>query len=129
MPESHRPQDEDETKDAGSETGDLIFDTLWGRVLAAWDDDKTHAALLEYALREEHLPDAAGAYRALLDDPEKRAKAQKRLDAIVLAATQLMLSMKTPPPPKTPRWINLVAALVSIALLTWLAYVVLGRGH
>ncbi len=112
-----------------NESGDIVFETLWGRVLEAWDDPKTHGALLEYALRKEHLPDAAGRYRALLDDAEKKERAQKQLDAIVLAATQLMLAMKTPPPPKTPRWMNLGAAIVSIVLLTWVAYLVLGGHH
>ena len=36
---------------AKAETGDLVFDTLWKRVLEAWDDDKPHVAILDYAIR------------------------------------------------------------------------------
>ena len=76
---------------------DIILQTLWGRVLEAWDDDKAHNALLDYALRAELLPEVAGHYRALKDDAEKGERAKKRIDAIVIAATQMMLAQKTPP--------------------------------
>ena len=39
-----------------------ILDALWARVLEAWDDDKPHHALLEYALRAQKLPEVAGRY-------------------------------------------------------------------
>jgi hypothetical protein len=111
--------------DDESESGDLIFDTLWNRVLEAWDDDKTHGALLEYALRKEQLPAAAGRYRALVDDPEKGPKAKKRLDAIVLAAMQLMQSFKTPPRPKLPWWVTVLVVCMCFLALAWVASVVL----
>lgn len=96
---------------------DLIFDTLWSRVLEAWDDDSTHAALLDYALRTENLPTAAGRYRALKDDPDKGETAKKQLDAIVLTATQLLFSMKTPPRPNVPwAFVGAVALLCALAL-------------
>jgi hypothetical protein len=107
------------------ESGDLIFDTLWSRVLASWEDDKAHGALLEYALRTEHLPEAAGHYRALLNDPVKGPKAKKRLDAIVLSAMQLMESFKTPPRPKLPWWVTLLVVCMCLLALAWVASVVL----
>lgn len=106
-------------------SGDLIFDTLWSRVVEAWEDDKTHGALLEYALRKEQLPEAAGRYRALLEDPAKGAKAKKRLDAIVLAAMQLMQSMKTPPRPKLPWWVTALVVALCFLALAWVASIVL----
>ena len=106
---------------------DLIFETLWGRVLEAWDDDKTHGALLEYAVRAQMLPDAAGRYRALKDDPEKGVVAKKKLDGIVLAATQMMLSMKTPTVTKMPLSITLSAAAVCAISVAWAAYAILKR--
>lgn len=110
------------------EAHDPIFETLWSRVLEAWDDDKPHAALLEYALRNERLPVAAGRYRALKDDPEKAARAQKKLDGIVVAATQMMLAMKTPPArTKVPWPITLVAFLIMAFILVMIAYGMLGR--
>jgi hypothetical protein len=106
---------------------DVVLEALWKRVVEAWDDDKAHAALLEHAIHAEALPEIAGRYRALLDDPEKRAAAKKRLDGIVLAATQMLLSMKTPPPGRTPWPITLSALGVSLLLLSWLAYAMWGH--
>jgi hypothetical protein len=103
-------------------TGDAIFDALWARVMASWEDDKVHGALLEYALKSERLPDAAGRYRALKDDPEKGARAKRRLDAIVLAATQLMLAMKTPPNVKVPLPITMSAFGVFLFMMMFLVY-------
>jgi hypothetical protein len=101
---------------------DAILEGLWGRVTEAWDDDKTHGAVLEYALRSEQLPEIAGRYRALLDDPEKGAKAKKRIDAIVVAATQLMMATKSEPRKKTPGWVTGSAALVVLLLMSLLTY-------
>jgi hypothetical protein len=107
------------------ESDDLIFDTLWNRVTEAWNDDKPHAALLDYALRAGKLPDAAGRYRVLREDPDKGEKARKQLDAIVLAATQMMQSMKTPAITKPPPSVTLSAVGVCAILLGWLAYALL----
>ena len=108
-------------------TGDAALEALWQRVVEAWDDDRTHAALLEYALRTEHLPEVAGRYRALKDDPEKAERAQKRLNAIVAAATQLMMSMKTPARTKVPLPITLSAFGIFLFALVFLAYALFRR--
>jgi hypothetical protein len=79
-----------------------VLEAIWKRVLDAWDDDRTHAALLDHAIRSQALPEIAGRYRALGEDPEKGLLAKKRLDAIVLAATQMLMTTKTPKPGKTP---------------------------
>lgn len=107
-------------------SGDALLERLWARVLEAWDDDKPHAALLEYALRTERLPDVAGRYRALKDDPAKGERAQKKLNGIVVAATQLLFAMKTPAAPKKGPWaMTLLAAIVCLAMLAWLTYAIL----
>jgi hypothetical protein len=106
---------------------DAVLEALWKRVLEAWDDDKTHAALLDHALREQRLPDIAGRYRALVDDAEKGAVARKKLDAIVGAATQMLLSMKTPKPGKVPLSITLSAVGICAILLSWLAWALFGH--
>jgi hypothetical protein len=97
-----------------------LIDALWKRALEGWGDDAVHATLLDHALRSEELPEIAGRYRALLDDPVKGPKARKQLDAIVIAATNMLLSMKTPAPGKVPLPITLSAAGVSLLLLLWL---------
>lgn len=105
------------------DSSDPVLDALWKRVTDAWDDDRTHAAALDHALRAQQLPQLSGLYRALVDDPDKGPSAKKRLDAIVVAATQMLLSMKTPAPGKVPWPITLSAVGVSVLLLSWLAYV------
>jgi hypothetical protein len=101
---------------------DAIFEALWTRTLEAWDDDKPHAALLEHALKNEKLPDLAGRYRALKDDPDKGTRAQKKIDGIVIAATQMLMAMKTPPRTKTP-WHWTAAAVLTFAIITaWMVY-------
>ena len=109
------------------EAGDAVLEALWTRVLEAWNDDKAHAALLEHALRSQALPDIAGRYRGLLGDGEKGALAKKKLDAIVIAATNMLWSMKTPKPGRVPLPITLSAFGVCALLLLWLAWTVFGR--
>lgn len=101
---------------------DAVFDALWKRVLEAWDDDKPHAALLEHALKSEQLPDLAGRYRALERDPEKGARAKKKIDGIVIAATQMLMATKTPPRTKTPWQWSAAAALTFAIVCAWLVY-------
>jgi hypothetical protein len=121
-PTSTSPSTATPTANDDAETGDLVFDTMWSRVLEAWDDDKPHGVIVEYAVRMQKLPELAGKYKALTNDPEKKARAQKRLDGVVMAATHLLMSMKTPPPPKSNKLVNLVAAIVAVALVSYLAY-------
>lgn len=108
---------------------DAIFEALWKRTLDAWDDDKTHAAILEHALKSEKLPDLAGRYRALKDDPDKGARAQKKIDGIVVAATQMLMSMKSPVRTKTPWQWTVAAALVFVLVGGWLFYALFVPHH
>jgi len=114
-------------RDLDDGPADAVLDALWKRVLDAWDDDRTHAALLDHALRAERLPDIAGRYRALADDPDKGPVAKKKLDGIVLAATQMLMSMRTPKPGKVPLPITLSAFGICALLLLWLAWAVFGK--
>jgi hypothetical protein len=112
-------------------TGDALLDALWSRVMQAWDDEKPHHALLEYALREQRLPDVAGRYRAVKDtDPARAERAKKKLDGIVIAATQMLMAMKTPPPQrKVPAWITVLAAIVTASLLAYLTWGLVFHPH
>jgi hypothetical protein len=111
----------------GEEGKDAILDALWKRVLESWDDEKTHAALIEHAVRAQRLPEVAGRYRAMTEDPEKGPGAKKKLDAIVVAATQMLMAMKTPKPGKVPLPITLSAVAVSVILLSWLGWALWGK--
>jgi hypothetical protein len=108
-------------------TTDPAFEALWQRVTESWDEEKTHGALLEYAIRTDQLPLIAGRYRALKDDPVKGEFARKRLDAIVIAATQLMMSMKTPPQTKVPLPITLSAVGIFLFALGFFIYAMVRR--
>ncbi len=112
---------------AEEEGKDPTLDALWERVLEAWDDERPHGALLEHAVRTQALPEVAARYRRLTDDPARGARAKQRLGAIVVAATQMLLSTKTPKPGKTPLPITLSAFAVALLLLAWLAYALWGR--
>jgi len=101
---------------------DPLFDALWAKVLGAWDDDKAHSTVLDYAVQKEKLPDLAGRYRALKGDPTKADRAQKRLDAIILAATQLMMSMKTTPTTTVPLPITLTMFGIFLFAVGFVAY-------
>jgi hypothetical protein len=105
---------------------DPVLEALWKRTLSAWDDERTHAALLEQAMRSQRLPELATSYRALLDDPDRGVLAKKRLDAIVVAATQMLVALKTPPRRRTPLPITLSALGICALLLSWLAYALWG---
>jgi hypothetical protein len=109
------------------EARDPVLEALWSHVLEAWEDERAHAVLLDHALYAEALPEVAGRYRKLVDDPDKGPLAKKRLDAIVVAATGLLLSMKTPGPGKVPLSITLSALGVCTLLLMWLAWALRGR--
>jgi hypothetical protein len=108
---------------------DPVLEALWKRALEAWDDEKVHAGLLDHALRSSALPEIAGRYRALVQDPERGAIAKKRIDAIVLAASSMLLSTKTPRPDKPiPIAITLTAVGICLTLLGWVALALWG-GH
>ncbi len=116
-----------ETQEPAEEAArDEALDTLWKLALAEWNEPKRHAALLELALGTNRLPDLAGRYRALKDDPEKGALAKKRLDAIVVAATQmLMATASSRTKAKTPPVVLALAGVLFFAALIWIARVLL----
>ncbi len=109
---------------------DPIMAALWTRALESWDDDKVHLALLDHAMRTQNLPDLAGRYRVVQDagDEAKAPIAKKRLDAIVVAATHMLLAMKSPPRQGLPRSITLSAAGVCVFLVSLVAYAIM-RGR
>jgi len=104
------------------EPTDPIFEALWSRVLEAWDDDKTHGAILDHALREQRLPELAGRYRALESDAAKAEVAKKKLALIVIAATNMLQSLKGPETAKISRGVTIVATIVSGLLIGYVAY-------
>jgi hypothetical protein len=109
------------------EARDPLLETLWKRVLEDWDNDKAHAALLDHAVRSHALPEIAGRYRAFSNDPAKGEVAQKKTNAILVAATDMLMSLKTPRPGKVPLPITLTAVAICLTMLGWLALALWGR--
>jgi hypothetical protein len=99
------------------EGDDLILDTLWTRVLEAWDEEKPHGAILDYAMRAGRLPELAGKYQALKDDADRGELAKKKVAALTIAAMNMLESTKTPRGVKVPRPITWTALFVSLVLL------------
>jgi len=108
---------DDVTDEANREKADALLEALWARVMDAWDEEKPHHAL-------------AGRYRAVKEnDPEKAARAQKKLDGIVIAATHLLMAMKTPASPhKVPTWVTATAFVICMILIGWVTRLVFRRG-
>lgn len=106
-------------------TSDALFEALWTRVLDSWDDDKPHVAILEHALRTEMLPELAGRYRKQKDVQGHEERAKKKLDAIVIAATQMLMAMKTEKPEKAPWQLTAGVAVVCVLVLVWVAFKIL----
>lgn len=110
------------------ESTDAMFEALWSKAMEDWDNDKPHQALLSHALDKQMLPELAGRYRKLQEDPEKGARAKKKIDGIVIAATQMLMATKSPPPTKTPWSWTISAVLLFGIVIAFLFYkLVLGR--
>ena len=106
-------------------SSDALFEALWKRVLESWEDDKPHAAILDHAVRGEMLPELAGRYRAHKEVPGHEERAKKKLDALIVAATQMLMATKTEKPEKAPWQLTVGVALVCVIVLVWLAFKVL----
>jgi hypothetical protein len=90
---------------------------LWKRVTTQWDDPGTHGAFLEYCQRSGALSDAASRYRGMAGDRERGPEAQRRLQAVVLLATQAMMVDRTPPRRGTPTWLTaLIGVLCALGV-------------
>jgi hypothetical protein len=100
---------------------DPLLAALWKKVSDDWDNEAAHGAFLEHCIRTQNLPYAAGLYRAIKEENSERSeKAKKKIDAIVIAAMQMMNQAKTPADPRNNRWLSFVAFLISLGLLVYL---------
>ena len=121
--EEAKPESAAEPKAEGGESQDAVFEALWSRCLEAWDDDKPHTALLDHALKAQKLPELAGRYRTIKEtDPDKAARAEKKINGIVVAATQMLMAQKTPARTKTPLSWTLSLAIVVLLVSIWMYF-------
>ena len=111
--------DEEET----TESPDAVFEALWAKTVESWDDDKPHQAILSHAIDKQLLPVLAGRYRKIKDEgSDKSARAEKKINGIVIAATQMMLATKTPAREKLPWQWTASAAFMFVLVMSFLAY-------
>ncbi len=105
---------------------DAGFELLWAKVQEHWDDDKVHAAFLEYARGGMLLPEAGARYRVIKEnDPERAEMAQKKLAMLMLLALSLLESAREPVT-GTPKWITSIAYAVAAVFLAVLIAKALG---
>ncbi|MEZ4390050.1 MAG: hypothetical protein R3A48_03050 [Polyangiales bacterium] len=105
-----------------SEAQDPI-EQAWIALQEKWDLDEQHRAFVALAAALDRLPDAAGRYRALRDDPERGAEASKGLQRVLGAAlATLSPDRHTPMAPKT----NYLLAAAALACL-WIATPVVAK--
>lgn len=102
---------------------DPLFDTLWGRVVDHWGDDKVHAAFIQYAMNKGSLAEAAARYRNAGTDPTRHDVAQKKMAAIVVAAESLLLASKSRVAKKEPSKYGSVAMAIATLVLAWIFFV------
>jgi len=97
--------------------GDPTSAALWTQVLEHWDDEKAHGVFLRHCRETEQLGLAAARYAEARTDENRRALAQKKLEAVTILATSFLLATQTERRRGLPRWINLlvVAAFVALA--------------
>jgi hypothetical protein len=108
------------------EPQDALFEALWKRVLESWDDDKPHVAILEHAVRNERMPELAGRYRAQKEVPGREERAKKKLDGIIVAATQMLMATKTDRSEKAPWQLTAAVGVICVLVLVWVAFKVFG---
>lgn len=118
------PADTDEQRDrpfAPAETDDQRddgFELLWAKVLEQWDDDKLHAAFLDYARERMQLPEAGARYRKIKDtDPQRAERAEKQLGRLMALAVAMLESARETAPQGPPRWITAFAYAVAAVFL------------
>lgn len=97
---------------------DPAFELLWAKVQEHWDDDKVHAAFLEYARTRFQLPEAGGRYRAIKEnDPARAEVAQQKLQQLMILALSMLESARDDGPSGAPRWISALAFAVAAVFL------------
>lgn len=129
-PEDAAPEKRAAQNAAPEAMSDDPFVNLWNDVREGWDEDKRHHALLDYAMKNERMPDLAGHYKSLTLDPDKGERAKKKLDGVVIAATHMLISMKTPARTKTPWHWNAAIIVACILIVAYVGLkVVIMRGH
>ena len=101
-----------------AKTGDsMLFDALWTGVVNDWDNEARHTKFLDHAHRSNELPRAASLYRALTDDADRGAVAQKQIKTVELLVVNQMIATKSTREPGIPGWVYALMVAVCASLL------------
>ena len=103
----------------------------WSRVESAWDDDENHRRFLSLCVAFDRLPEAGQRYRAVREnDPTRKDEAQRRIDELIVIATQKLRETGTDKfqPRDTKRRLGIYTFVV-MSLLVIIAIWLMLRGY
>jgi hypothetical protein len=72
------------------------------------------------------MPELAGRSRAQKEVPGREERAKKKLDGIIVAATQMLMATKTDRAEKAPWQLTAVVGVICVIVLVWVARKVFG---
>lgn len=110
---------------AGYRTGPLVnpsVEALWAHVLDHWNDDKAHAAFLQYCDEANLLPEAAARYRGMASDHSRAELAEKKLKAVAVLALAKLETQRTQPSQGPRSLLGWAAFLLMAAAALAVAY-------
>lgn len=94
------------------------IESAWRKVLAQWDDERSHKAFLMLCSTSGALGEAGKRYRSVREsDPARADEAKRQIDKVLGMAMANLAELKTESPKTSNRRILLViAALIAGAL-------------
>lgn len=126
--DANAPASASSEESAAADTSlDPTLDALWTHVLEDFDAEARHNAVLAYAAQQQKLPELARLYRGERENPARTQICDKKMQGIVVAATMLLESAKTPKRASIPWSITLSAFAVAAILIGLLAHALLRR--
>ena len=107
---------------------DAALEALWKSVLDHWDEERIHAAFLEYCRTTEKLGEAGTRYRGMKGDRGRSEVAEKRLAAIAIIALSMLEATRTRARPR-PRKLGslLLATCLGLGAVGLVAYLISSR--
>ena len=103
---------------------DAALEALWKTVLDHWDEERAHAAFLEYCRTTEKLAEAATRYRGMKGDRDRSEVAEKRLAGIAIIALSMLEATRTRARPRERKLGSLLLAtcfgVLAVGLMAYL---------
>jgi hypothetical protein len=103
------------------------FEALWKSVLDHWDEDRAHAAFLDYCGATDQLAEAAARYRGMKGDRVRSAAAERRLAGIAIVALAKLEATRSPAPRRRSIGNLILAGAFALAAVGLMAYLLSTR--